>query len=867
MLCRLLRECRERAGLREIEVAARLNEPQTFVSNYESGGRRLDSNASMRCLSERTTQLYNAEKQQYAHPGNLGYKSQANSCPFHLPFRHDLIIALALMQPLSLERGRPGRDHAMSTLNSAREPRRRCGRPNRRVGTHAATALAALVALFTSTLFGVAPMRATADASTGSGGLYTPLQPEQRILDTRASSSIGGYSTPMQSNTWRTVQVDGRGAIPASGVAAVALSFTVLDNPASGYLKADKDESTPNTAVSYMVWVGGQQQSNSGVLAVGDDGKIQVMASSSTDLAIDIQGYYTAGAPAAGGFVPVAQTRIVDTRNGTGVSQGQLTSGSTTTIHVGGLANVPVNASAVMVNFLIANQSGAGRINPYPADAATRPSTSLNFGADGNDAISAPVQLSSSTATPSSSINIYVAGSSVDLAIDVIGYFTAAQGGAAFTPASTRVIDTRYNGNTPLAGGEARAIQIAGVGGVPVNGISAAALDIIIFDNSGTANGWIHAWPDNTTEPNPSAGIEYRSGGQASNLYTVQLGSDGAILLHNMGSDAVDFAVDVEGWYSVPAMEIQANTLCATPTEGSCVTGDFTSTATPTLTATTTSPDGGTITYNFQVWTSDGQNSTGSVPVASGTVSSVASGSEADFTTPALTDEANYQYSVQAQSGTVAGAWSPWFVFIVDTSGVADTAPTVMPMPDSVDNAGNVTSQSSQTVQPASPTDQSGSTDSAGSNAFVDQEPADNQTSSGYTTDSSSSVQYLPVSGSSNPNGSQMDPTTNFSLKTDQSDVCLKDNGSVGGQAHANERLYLNLFRKVYDPSGWATDERIYYYFGLDKKNHYSCWHNVSWGYYSSTFDVNVHYVYAVGWWMAQGPYTGPIHVNYRISV
>ena len=41
-LCRLLREHRERAGLRQVDVAQRVGEPQSFVSQYESGERRLD---------------------------------------------------------------------------------------------------------------------------------------------------------------------------------------------------------------------------------------------------------------------------------------------------------------------------------------------------------------------------------------------------------------------------------------------------------------------------------------------------------------------------------------------------------------------------------------------------------------------------------------------------------------------------------------------------------------------------------------------------------------------------------------------------------------------------------------------------------
>ncbi len=41
-LCLLLRELRRGAGLTQVEVAARLEVPQSFVSKYESGERRLD---------------------------------------------------------------------------------------------------------------------------------------------------------------------------------------------------------------------------------------------------------------------------------------------------------------------------------------------------------------------------------------------------------------------------------------------------------------------------------------------------------------------------------------------------------------------------------------------------------------------------------------------------------------------------------------------------------------------------------------------------------------------------------------------------------------------------------------------------------
>lgn len=41
-LCAVLRELRQEAGLTQVQVATRLDVPQSFVSKYETGERRLD---------------------------------------------------------------------------------------------------------------------------------------------------------------------------------------------------------------------------------------------------------------------------------------------------------------------------------------------------------------------------------------------------------------------------------------------------------------------------------------------------------------------------------------------------------------------------------------------------------------------------------------------------------------------------------------------------------------------------------------------------------------------------------------------------------------------------------------------------------
>ena len=42
LLCELLRAVRTEAGLRQVDLAEKLGQPQSFVSKYEVGERRLD---------------------------------------------------------------------------------------------------------------------------------------------------------------------------------------------------------------------------------------------------------------------------------------------------------------------------------------------------------------------------------------------------------------------------------------------------------------------------------------------------------------------------------------------------------------------------------------------------------------------------------------------------------------------------------------------------------------------------------------------------------------------------------------------------------------------------------------------------------
>jgi hypothetical protein len=414
--------------------------------------------------------------------------------------------------------------------------------PRSRRRSIAAATLGALALI--GSLLVATPAQALND--TGTGGVFVPAT--GRILDTK--NNVGGYSTPMPAKAWRTVQVTGTAGLPADGtVGAVSVVATVADIPGQGQLFGRPDANTSQTLMGIYGGEAKQNTSFSSVLAVSSDGTIQVYAETSVRLILDVQGYYTANTDgtAAGGFVSSNGKRVADSRSGTGIPKAQLTTGKSATLQVTGTAGVPAGASAVIVNLIALNStSSVGYLTPY-ATGATRPSTSFNYAGDVITTMQAQVPLSSD-----GKITIYNANSTIDLAIDIQGYFTAAgKSEAVFTPGQGRIVDTRNTGGN-LAGNETRAYDVAGKAGVPVMGSGVNAVVLTLTSIATNGGGWGRVWANGTTEPD-TASLRYEDGTIRTNTITVPLGANGKINLHNIGVGATNFVIDVQGWYTNPA--------------------------------------------------------------------------------------------------------------------------------------------------------------------------------------------------------------------------------------------------------------------------------------------------------------------------
>ncbi len=354
--------------------------------------------------------------------------------------------------------------------------------------------------------------------------------------------------------------------------------MTVLTPAATGLVKLAPDGTTDVHIAALTYTANGGSISAGSIVALAADGKIGVLAQTSVTLLVHVQGYYTAGngTPAPGGYVPINPARLVDTRNGTGLPQAKLATGSTTAITVGGTGYVPADASAVFVMLTaISTSTTAGYFSPYPAGTTRPANVSLNYLANTATILGAAVDLGTG-----GQFNLWVgpAGTAIDMVVDVVGYYTATPGTkGAFTPASARAYDSRIAPNTQLAANSSRRVQVGGKAGVPLpgSGISALAISAQIV-HSGTAAGYLALGPGDgrtavVSSVYFSAGTNVRSG-----LAIVPSAGDGTVLVVNYSADPVQVILDVEGWYSAVGAAIPAGqtrtqenlTLQADPSSG-----------------------------------------------------------------------------------------------------------------------------------------------------------------------------------------------------------------------------------------------------------------------------------------------------------
>jgi hypothetical protein len=286
----------------------------------------------------------------------------------------------------------------------------------------------------------------------------------------------------------------------------------------------------------------GRIKSNAAIIPAGTNGAISVFATDTTDLILDINGYFvTEGFPGLA-FYPVTPCRVADTRNPIGPLGGpSMDAQSTRSFPIlSSSCGLPSTAEAYSLNFAaIPKGPSLGFMTAWPVGQSQPTVASLNA-LTGTIAANAVIISSG----PGGAVNVFTTDSA-DLVIDVNGYFApAALGGLSFyslTPC--RVLDSRQpDGTPPLSAAQDVAVRGSACG-VPATA-QAFVLNATVVPPGPL--GFITMWPQGQTRP-LAATLNAIDGAITNNLAIVPT-TNGSVSVYP--SNATHLVLDIFGYFA-----------------------------------------------------------------------------------------------------------------------------------------------------------------------------------------------------------------------------------------------------------------------------------------------------------------------------
>ena len=376
-------------------------------------------------------------------------------------------------------------------------------------------------------------------------GAYHPLSPV-RVLDTR--TGIGGGPGKVGPGGTLSLQVTGRGGVPATGVTAVALNVTVTEPTAGSFLTAwPAGDSRP--VASNLNYEAGTTKPNMVVVKVGAGGKVNLFNNlGSAHIIADVAGWYGPYLPTPGAaFTPLPPSRLLDTRTGNGAPAQRVPAGGTVLLQVAGRGAVPsTGVSAVVLNVTVTEPDAVSFLAAYPTGQARPVVSNLNYRAGDTVANVVVVKVGAD-----GRVALYNNAGSAHVIADVAGWY----GPDGTTPIGTytalppsRILDTRTGNGAPLArigAGGMLSLQVTGRGGIPAGAVGAVVLNVTVTEPTGVS--FLTAWPGGTPRPLAS-NLNYVPGQTVPNLVIVQVGAGGTVDLFN-NSGSAHLIADVAGWY------------------------------------------------------------------------------------------------------------------------------------------------------------------------------------------------------------------------------------------------------------------------------------------------------------------------------
>lgn len=354
-----------------------------------------------------------------------------------------------------------------------------------------------------------------------------------RFLDTR-------YTGAMSPNSTRDLQITGRNGIP-DGATAVALNVTVTEPTQGGYVVAFPKGPTP--ATSTLNFVAGQTVPNAAVVRIGGGGAITLRNASpgSTQVVVDVTGYYRVGGAQPGVFVAVAPTRVADSR-----ATGGVAAFSDLVVDLSAQAKAALGGgtagASVVVNVTVTETQAVGYATVYPSDSPLPNASVLNFtrartvanqsivrlGADGR------IRIRNASAGRSQVV--------VDLAGFFVGGSVTMKGGYVPLSVPTRILDTRsalgFRG--PVGSNASFTLN--------PHQAAAAAVAMNLTVTEPRTGGYLVAWPADRARPVASQ-VNYAANETVANFGQIRISSSGLMSIANMSPGTAQIVADVSGYY------------------------------------------------------------------------------------------------------------------------------------------------------------------------------------------------------------------------------------------------------------------------------------------------------------------------------
>ncbi len=322
-----------------------------------------------------------------------------------------------------------------------------------------------------------------------------------RVVDTRnPNGTFGGPAINGHSSRNFPLSQSGNPCSIPSNAVAYSLNVTVIPSGRLGYLTIwPSDQGQPS--VSLMNSLDGRVKANAAIIPAGTShGSVSVYVTDTTNVVLDIDGYFTASTDSTLEFYPLTPCRVVDTRNPNGHLGGPfLSQGAERDFPVQESSCIPhgVTPAAYSFNITVAPHPAGQRLGfltVWPAGEQQPTVSTLNNPTGTNVANAAIVPAGSNGA-----IAVYP-NNTTDLIVDINGYFAAPGSGglSLYTLTPCRVLDTRNLGNGNPFQGELTVNVVDSACGPPTTA------QAFVFNATVVPPGhlgYLTLWPDGEDQP------------------------------------------------------------------------------------------------------------------------------------------------------------------------------------------------------------------------------------------------------------------------------------------------------------------------------------------------------------------------------